>query len=142
MSEAPFEHLHPDDAERIAVSCADCARSDSAADELTPVDHMPIPVEALAGFPDGVPQVTRHNRRNFLRNGAVGVAAVVLVASGALPDWSTLQFDVVVLGPTHEACRRFLAGAPLDVAWMEGELPELAWRAVDSARRRDKAARD
>lgn len=76
MSEAPFEHLHPDDAERIAVSCADCARSDSAADELTPVDHMPIPVEALAGFPDGVPQVTRHNRRNFLRNGAVGVAAV------------------------------------------------------------------
>ena len=65
-----------------------------------------------------------------------------LVASGALPDWSTLQFDVVVLGPTHEACRRFLAGAPLDVAWMEVELPELAWRAVDSARRRDKAARD
>ena len=28
------------------------------------------------GFEDGVPRVTRHSRRNFLRNGAIGMAAV------------------------------------------------------------------
>lgn len=76
MSDAPYVHLHPDDAAAVAVGCADCARSDSAAEHLRPVDHMPIPAEAMLGFPDGVPQDTRLNRRGFLRNGAVGVAAV------------------------------------------------------------------
>jgi AcrR family transcriptional regulator len=64
-----------------------------------------------------------------------------LIEAGALPPWSTLQFDVVVLGPSHEACRRFLAGAPLDSAWMKIELPLLAWRTVDAARRREKGSR-
>jgi uncharacterized protein (DUF1501 family) len=59
-----------------AVHCADCARSNSADRELEPVDHMPIPAEAVNGFEDGVPRVTRHSRRNFLRNGAIGMAAV------------------------------------------------------------------
>ena len=52
------------------------------------------------------------------------------LASGALPRWSPLLFDVVLLGPSHEACRRLLAGAELDPAWMRRELPRLAWRCV------------
>jgi uncharacterized protein (DUF1501 family) len=59
-----------------AIVCADCARSDSAAYDLDPVDHMPIPIEAVNGFEDGVPRVKRHDRRSFLRNGALGIAAV------------------------------------------------------------------
>jgi AcrR family transcriptional regulator len=61
------------------------------------------------------------------------------VQTGQLPDWSVLQFDVVLLGSSHEACRRFLAGAPLDASWMRSTLPRLAWRSIaaelSSARR-------
>jgi len=64
-----------------------------------------------------------------------------LVRAGSLPPWSVLQFDVVVLGASHEACRRFLAGAPLDPAWMRRELPLLAWRTVSAALRRRPRAR-
>ena len=39
-------------------------------------------------------------------------------------------FDVVVLGTTHEACRRFLGGAPIDAAWMVATLPRLAWASL------------
>lgn len=56
------------------------------------------------------------------------------VASGALPRWSPLAFDVVLLGPSHEACRRFLAGAPLEAKWMRDTLPRLAWRTVASSK--------
>jgi AcrR family transcriptional regulator len=49
---------------------------------------------------------------------------------GALPAWSSLELDVVLLGPSHEACRRYLAGAPLRPAWMRETLPVLAWRSV------------
>lgn len=56
------------------------------------------------------------------------------ILSGTLPRWSPLHLDVVLLGPSHEACRRFLAGAPLDPAWMRAELPRLAWRCVASER--------
>jgi AcrR family transcriptional regulator len=52
------------------------------------------------------------------------------IEEGTLPAWSPLELDVVLLGPMHEACRRFLAGAPLDVAWMRDTLPELAWRSM------------
>lgn len=59
------------------------------------------------------------------------VARVVpLMERGELPRWSVLEFDVVLLGPSHEACRRFLAGAPLEARWMRATLPELAWRSV------------
>lgn len=57
------------------------------------------------------------------------------VRRGSLPRWSVLQFDVVLLGPSHEACRRYLAGAPLDVSWMKRELPRLAWDSVSTSRR-------
>lgn len=52
------------------------------------------------------------------------------IARGELPRWSPAAIDVVVLGPSHEACRRILAGADLDVAWIRSTLPQIAWRSV------------
>lgn len=52
------------------------------------------------------------------------------IHSGALPKWSPLVLDVVLLGPSHEACRRLLAGAPLEPTWMRAQLPRLAWKCV------------
>ncbi|NTX08321.1 TetR/AcrR family transcriptional regulator [Myxococcus sp. CA051A] len=54
------------------------------------------------------------------------------IAEGSLPPWPPLLLDVVLLGPSHEACRRFLAGAPLEPSWMRGQLPRLAWQSVKS----------
>jgi AcrR family transcriptional regulator len=53
--------------------------------------------------------------------------------TGALPPWSPLVLDVVLLGPSHEACRRLLGGAPLDPAWMRATLPRLAWQSLRGA---------
>ncbi|MCU0682572.1 MAG: TetR/AcrR family transcriptional regulator [Polyangiaceae bacterium] len=52
------------------------------------------------------------------------------IAEGALPPWPPSTLDVVLLGPSHEACRRFLAGAPLDPEWMRSTLPRLAWQSL------------
>lgn len=52
------------------------------------------------------------------------------IASGALPAWSPTELDVVLLGQSHEACRRYLAGAELDPAWLRETLPALAYRSV------------
>ncbi|HEX6945603.1 MAG TPA: hypothetical protein VF196_05370, partial [Casimicrobiaceae bacterium] len=68
----------PNPGDAHALRCADCARSDSLVTDLAPTSRMPIPVEALAGFPDGVPHAKRTprgvDRRTFLRNGLAGVA--------------------------------------------------------------------
>lgn len=56
------------------------------------------------------------------------------IDEGSLPRWSPLAFDVVLLGPSHEACRRLLAGAPLEEAWMKSTLPRLAWGSVKRER--------
>lgn len=66
---------------------------------------------------------------------ALALAPVVkhftrFIDSGELPRWPPLLFDVVLLGPSHEACRRLLGGAPLDPAWMKRMLPRLAWRCI------------
>jgi AcrR family transcriptional regulator len=53
------------------------------------------------------------------------------VKQGDLPTWSPIVFDVVLLGPAHEACRRFLGGGALDAKWMRATLPPLAWRTVE-----------
>ena len=55
---------------------------------------------------------------------------VLFMERGELPRWSPLRFDVVVLGASHEACRRWLGGAALEPRWMRAELPKLAWRCV------------
>jgi AcrR family transcriptional regulator len=55
-----------------------------------------------------------------------------LVVEGALPAWPASTLEVVVLGPAHEACRRYLAGAPVDLAGLRGLLPEEAWKSVSA----------
>lgn len=55
------------------------------------------------------------------------------VVSGALPDWPVPLIDVVMMGPTHEVARRFLAGAPFDLLAMQAVLPELAWSTLRAA---------
>jgi uncharacterized protein (DUF1501 family) len=68
---------NPQSNEIHALKCADCARSDSRVTDLAPTSRLEIPVEALAGFPDGPPRQKRHlSRRSFLRGGIVGVASV------------------------------------------------------------------
>ncbi|XXF79989.1 TetR/AcrR family transcriptional regulator [Myxococcaceae bacterium GXIMD 01537] len=79
-------------------------------------------------FEAGAAQELQARKAEFL-------APVVLhlsrfISEGALPPWPPLMFDVVLLGPSHESCRRFLAGAPLDPAWMRAALPRLAWQSV------------
>ena len=49
---------------------------------------------------------------------------------GSLPSWSAQAFDIVVLGPSHEALRRSLAGGEIDMKWMRKQLPLIAWRSI------------
>jgi uncharacterized protein (DUF1501 family) len=74
-----------------ALRCADCARSDSLVTDLEPTSSLPIPVEAMDGFKDGVPHARRTarglDRRTFLRNGMVGVASVY---SATRLDWGSV----------------------------------------------------
>ena len=78
-------------ADMQALRCADCARSDSLVTDLASTSALPIPVEAMLGFPDGVPhaQRTPHglDRRAFLRNGLAGVASVY---SATRLDWGSI----------------------------------------------------
>ena len=97
-------------AEIHALRCADCARADSADHSARPVDMLPIPVDALAGFPDGVPQTKGYNRRQFLRNGVVGFASVY--AAHAL-NWTSV-FEAAVaeaaVGPQNQLVMLYLNG--------------------------------
>jgi AcrR family transcriptional regulator len=52
------------------------------------------------------------------------------IRAGDLPDWDFAVLECVVLGPTHEACRRFLVGHGPDPSSIWNLLPGLAWRAV------------
>jgi uncharacterized protein (DUF1501 family) len=72
-----------------ALRCADCARSDSLVEGVEPTSRVPIPAEALAGFPDGVPRppAGRHSRRTFLLGTAIGTAAVY---SAARLSWESV----------------------------------------------------
>lgn len=64
------------------------------------------------------------------------------VDDGSLPRWDPLTFDVVLLGATHEASRRFLAGAPLDPAWMRRELPRMAWASLPKPRTVERSSKE
>jgi AcrR family transcriptional regulator len=59
---------------------------------------------------------------------------IPFVEAGELPRWSPTILDLVVLGPTHEACRRILAGADIDPVWIRKNLPKLAWNSVSAER--------
>jgi uncharacterized protein (DUF1501 family) len=93
-----------------ALRCADCARADSADPDARPVDRVPIPVDALAGFPDGVPQTKGYDRRQFLRNGVLGFASVY--AAHAL-NWTSI-FEAAVaeaaVGPQNQLVMLYLNG--------------------------------
>lgn len=92
----------PRDVDAItALHCADCAASDSAAYDMVPVDHMPIPTEALLGFPDGVPRMPRVNRGRFLKNGFLGFASVY--AASKIP-WQTAFESAVAEGAVANPC--------------------------------------
>lgn len=45
-----------------------------------------------------------------------------------LPAWPPLTIEFVLLGPAHEACRRYLAGEDVDLDRLRAQLPELATR--------------
>lgn len=49
----------------------------------------------------------------------------------ALPSWPVLTTEFVLLGPAHEACRRYFAGADVDLTWLRAHLPDLAWRSLN-----------
>jgi hypothetical protein len=48
----------------------------------------------------------------------------------ALPAWTASTLEFIVLGPAHQACRRYLAGTPVDLAGLRGLLPDVAWQSV------------
>ena len=54
------------------------------------------------------------------------------LADGALPAWPASTLEFIVLGPAHDACRRHLAGAPVDLAGLRGLLPDVAWKSVSA----------
>lgn len=99
----------PDPGAAEAIRCADCARSDSLAHDLEPVDAMPITAEAVAGFPDGVPRARGMDRRQFLRSGALGMASVY---AATRIDW-TRAFEAAVAegaSPANQLVMVFLNG--------------------------------
>ena len=55
-----------------------------------------------------------------------------LAGEGALPAWPASTLEFIVLGPAHEACRRYLAGAPMDLAGLRQLLPDVAWESVSA----------
>ncbi len=92
-----------------AIRCADCARSDSLVTDIEPVDTMPISVEAMQGFPDGVPRARGMDRRSFLRTGALGMASVYAASQ---IDW-TRAFEAAVAegaSPSNQLVMIFLNG--------------------------------
>jgi len=55
-----------------------------------------------------------------------------LAAENAWPPWPAPTLEFVVVGPAHEACRRYLAGAPVDLAGLRQLLPDVAWQSVSA----------
>lgn len=55
------------------------------------------------------------------------------VAAGRIVDVPPALLEVLVIGPAAELSRRWLAGAPVDLAAAEPVLAERVWRAVASA---------
>jgi AcrR family transcriptional regulator len=54
------------------------------------------------------------------------------LAGDAWPAWPASTLEFIVLGPAHEACRRYLAGTPVDLAGLRGLLPDVAWKSVSA----------
>ena len=67
----------------------------------------------------------------------VALCFMGFMQTGAMPVMSPLELEVLALGATHEACRRWLAGAPLTKAWMLQRLPQLAVDALWTSKTND-----
>ena len=75
----------------------------------TRFDRMPIPVEAVAGFPDGVPRARGMDRRAFLRTGVLGLASVYAASQ---IDW-TRAYEAAVAeaaSPANQVVMLYLNG--------------------------------
>jgi AcrR family transcriptional regulator len=48
-----------------------------------------------------------------------------------LSAWPPLTLEFVLLGPAHEACRRYFTGADVDLTELRSTLPTVAWRALN-----------
>jgi AcrR family transcriptional regulator len=55
-----------------------------------------------------------------------------LAGEGAFPAWPASTLEFIVLGPAHEASRRYLAGGPVDLAGLRRLLPDVAWESVSA----------
>ena len=55
-----------------------------------------------------------------------------LAGEDAWAPWPASTLEFIVLGPAHEACRRYLAGAPVDLAGLRQLLPDVAWESVSA----------
>lgn len=55
-----------------------------------------------------------------------------LAGDEARPAWPASTLEFIVLGPAHEACRRYLAGAPVDLGGLRRLLPDVAWKSVSA----------
>lgn len=82
------------------------------------------------------PTLRPTSRRRLVEAKGEALAPIVarlapFVRAGKLPPWSTALLDVVLLGPAHEALRRWLAGAEdLHPDVLRPLLPTLAWESV------------
>ena len=55
-----------------------------------------------------------------------------LAGEGALQAGPASTLEFIVLGPAHEASRRYLAGGPVDLAGLRQLLPHVAWDSVSA----------
>ncbi|MCA9647189.1 MAG: TetR/AcrR family transcriptional regulator [Polyangiaceae bacterium] len=63
------------------------------------------------------------------------------ILKGELPNLPPQLYDVIVLGPAHEAGRRWTGDAPyLEQAWLLQHVPEVAWNTVKYLRRQCDSA--
>ena len=74
-----------------ALHCADCARADNRVTDLEPSQIMPLPGEALVGFPDGTPEERGFSRRSLLKGGVAGLASVYAATK---LDWGNVWEEV------------------------------------------------
>jgi uncharacterized protein (DUF1501 family) len=102
---------NPQTNEMRALKCADCARSDSRVTDLRPTSHAEIPVEALAGFPDGPPRTkSGFNRRKFLHGGMIGVASIYSMTRLSWDSiWDSAAADAAA-GPNNALVCIYLNG--------------------------------
>lgn len=62
-----------------------------------------------------------------------------LSQAGELPAWPPETLYSILFGAAHDACRRYVAGGEMDLAWMRATLPDLVWRSLQPASKHDEA---